>query len=71
MSDRQWWATAGPLLARVLDEQTYPLASRVGAAAGVAHGTAYHPDHAYHFGLERVLDGLARLVAATGRRTPP
>jgi hypothetical protein len=40
-------------------------------AAGAAHGTAYHPEHAYDFGLQRVLDGLACLVEATGRRTRP
>jgi AcrR family transcriptional regulator len=62
MNDEQWWATAGPLLARVLDEQTYPLASRVGTAAGAAHGSAHDPDHAYEFGLQRVLAGLASLI---------
>ncbi|MGW5361485.1 TetR/AcrR family transcriptional regulator [Actinopolymorpha pittospori] len=62
MNDEQWWAAAGPLLARVLDERTYPLASRVGSAAGSAHGSAHDPDHAYRFGLERVLDGLAYLI---------
>ncbi|SNQ49607.1 TetR family transcriptional regulator [Frankia canadensis] len=60
--DARWWARVGPLLARVLDEQSYPLASRVGAAAGEAHGSAHDPDHAYRFGLTRVLDGLATLV---------
>ena len=76
MDDEQWWAAAGPLLARVLDPGTYPLAVRVGAASGAAHGSAHDPDHAYRFGLARVLDGLAHLVEpAQGRvhavRTPP
>jgi AcrR family transcriptional regulator len=62
-TDRQWWRVHGPLLARVLDPATYPTATRVGAAAGAAHGTAYHAEHAYRFGLERVLDGLAILIA--------
>src|ERR1700730_5875331 len=53
--DAEWWATSGPLLARVLDEAAYPIAARVGTAAGAAHGTAYSPGHAYTFGLERVL----------------
>ncbi|HEX4725993.1 MAG TPA: hypothetical protein VH333_26025 [Pseudonocardiaceae bacterium] len=30
--------------------------------AGVAHGAAYSPDHAYDFGLRRVLDGLGALI---------
>ena len=31
-------------------------------AAGASRGSAYDPGHAYHFGLERVLDGLAALI---------
>jgi AcrR family transcriptional regulator len=62
MDDEQWWAVNAPLLARVLDERTYPLASRIGTAAGTAHGSAHDPDHAYRFGLSRVLDGLAVLI---------
>ncbi|MBE3203520.1 MULTISPECIES: TetR/AcrR family transcriptional regulator [Parafrankia] len=60
--DTRWWARVGPLLARVLDEQRYPRASRVGTAAGQAHGSAHDPDHAYRFGLARLLDGLAPLI---------
>ncbi len=37
-------------------------AARVGSAAGVAHGSAYSPGHAYSFGLARVLDGLSALI---------
>jgi AcrR family transcriptional regulator len=62
MSEEQWWAANAPLLARVFDQNKYPTASRVGAAAGTAHGAAYSPDHAYHFGLQRVLDGLGALI---------
>ncbi|MFF5174797.1 TetR/AcrR family transcriptional regulator [Micromonospora sp. NPDC000089] len=65
-SERQWWAANAELLARVLDERAYPTAVRVGSAAGAAHDAAYDPDHAYRFGLERVLDGLAVLVDAAG-----
>jgi AcrR family transcriptional regulator len=62
MDDGQWWAASAPLLARVFDEAAYPTAARVGTAAGAAHGSAYDPGHAYQFGLERVLDGLAALI---------
>ncbi len=62
MDDEQWWAGIAPLLARVLDERAYPLACRVGTAAGTAHRAAHDPDHAYHFGLHRILDGLAVLI---------
>lgn len=54
MTDEQWWAANAPLLAQVLDEDAYPLAVRV--------GSAYDPEHAYHFGLQRLLDGLVALI---------
>lgn len=62
LGDEQWWAASAPVLEQVLDPAVYPVAVRVGAAAGAAHGTAYHPGHAYEFGLRRVLDGLAVLI---------
>ncbi len=64
MTDAQWWAANAELLARVFDPARYPVAARVGAAAGEAHGAAYDPDHAYAFGLARVLDGLAALITS-------
>jgi AcrR family transcriptional regulator len=67
-SDAQWWQEAGPILARYLDPEKYPLAVRVGEAAGQAHGSAHDPDHAYRFGLRRVLDGLAPLIENPGTR---
>ena len=64
--DAGWWAGAGPLLARVLDPDAYPRASRVGTAAGSAHDSAHDPVHAYRFGLARTLDGLAAVIGAPG-----
>lgn len=64
MTDEQWWSVNAPLLERALDPGAYPTAARVGTAAGAAHGGAYSPDHAWQFGLERVLDGLAALIDA-------
>jgi hypothetical protein len=69
-SDEQWWAANAPLLARVLDEQRYPTAVRVGAAAGAAQRAAYSPEHAYEFGLARVLDGLSVLIEGTQASAP-
>jgi AcrR family transcriptional regulator len=65
--DAQWWAVAGPLLERVLDPAAYPRASRVGSAAGEAHGSAADPGHAYRFGLDLVLNGLAAFIAPVAR----
>jgi AcrR family transcriptional regulator len=68
MDDQQWWASAGPLLARVLDPGTYPLATRIGTAAGSQRGSAHNPTQAYDFGLERTLDAITALVE---RSHPP
>jgi AcrR family transcriptional regulator len=62
MDDQQWWRVNEPLLRRVLDPAAYPLAVRVGSAAGARHGSAWDPDHAWAFGLARTLDGLAVLL---------
>jgi AcrR family transcriptional regulator len=62
LTDSQWWEANAELLARVFDAERYPVAARVGAAAGQAHGGAYSPEHAYAFGLGRVLDGLEALI---------
>jgi len=63
MTDDEWWAATAPVLERAIDPSAYPTAARVGTAAGAAHGAAYAPDHVWRFGLERVLDGLAALIA--------
>ena len=44
MTDEQWWARAGPLLARSSTRTRYPPAARVGTAAGAAQGGAYDAD---------------------------
>ncbi|GAA4964832.1 TetR/AcrR family transcriptional regulator [Pseudonocardia tropica] len=61
-TDEQWWAVNAPLLGRVLDPDVFPLAVRVGAAVGAAHGSAWDADRAWEFGLARTLDGFAGLV---------
>jgi AcrR family transcriptional regulator len=60
--DERWWAATGPVLAELLDETRYPRAVRIGGATGAALGAAYEPEHAFEFGLARVLDGLAALI---------
>jgi AcrR family transcriptional regulator len=65
LSEDEWWAAFGPALADVADFSRFPTALRVGPAAGEAHG-AYDPDHAFEFGLARVLDGIEALVRARG-----
>lgn len=62
LTDAQWWAAMAPYLDKVFDPVAYPLASRVGAAAGEEHGAAYDFEHAFEFGLARLLDGVAALI---------
>ncbi len=62
LTDDQWWRAAAPFLAKVLDPARFPTAARVGAAAGEAHGAAHDGEHAFTFGLDRVLDGIETLV---------
>jgi AcrR family transcriptional regulator len=57
-ADAAWWEAAAPLLAELVDPEQYPLASRVGTAAGEAQGGAYDADRAYEFGLKRIIEGL-------------
>ncbi|CAM3189268.1 TetR/AcrR family transcriptional regulator [Nocardioides dubius] len=54
------WPQWGPRLAGYLGDD-FPLAQRVGAAAGEAMGGVGEPSLAWSFGLARVLDGLAAL----------
>jgi AcrR family transcriptional regulator len=71
MSDAQWWAAFAPLLAEVVDSNRFPIASRVGTAAGQAHGSAFDPAHAFEFGLARVLDGIEAFVRSRQRSARP
>jgi AcrR family transcriptional regulator len=64
MTDAQWWEAHAPLLEQVFDAARFPTAARVGAAAGEALQAAYDPEHAFEFGLRRVLDGVGVLVAS-------
>jgi AcrR family transcriptional regulator len=68
VSDEQWWEASAPLLEKVFDAGRYPTAARVGAAAGEAYNAAYSPQHAFEFGLQRVLDGVGAFVDARSRR---
>lgn len=62
LTDARWWAAMAPYLDNVFDPAAFPLASRVGAAAGEQHGAAYDFEHAFEFGLVRLLDGVEALI---------
>ncbi|WP_067890289.1 TetR/AcrR family transcriptional regulator [Actinomadura chibensis] len=64
ISDEQWWEATAPLLETLVDEADYPLGTRVGTAAGQEYNAAVAPARAFEFGLARILDGVAVLIAS-------
>ncbi|WP_235022304.1 TetR/AcrR family transcriptional regulator C-terminal domain-containing protein [Amycolatopsis alkalitolerans] len=62
MTDAQWWEKTAPALAKVFDAARFPVAARVGQAAGEEHQAAHRPEHEYAFGVERLIEGIAALV---------
>jgi len=60
---QQWWEREGVRLAALDLAGRFPLAERIGTAAGAARGAAANAEAAYRFGLGLILDGVA---AATG-----
>ncbi|NUT09445.1 MAG: TetR/AcrR family transcriptional regulator [Nonomuraea sp.] len=62
LTDMEWWAAHAPFLSRISDATRFPTAARVGQSAGEALQAAYSPEHAFEFGLQRVLDGVQVLV---------
>jgi AcrR family transcriptional regulator len=62
VTDLEWWIAIAPTLARLSEGKELPVASRVGQAAGMAHQAASNPVHAFSFGLERILGGVAMLL---------
>ncbi|MEV6288663.1 TetR/AcrR family transcriptional regulator [Kribbella sp. NPDC051770] len=63
ITDKDWWLAHEPLLEKIGDAQKFPLASRVGTAVGEEFDAAYDSEHGFAFGLDRVLDGIAALLA--------
>ncbi|GLW63336.1 TetR family transcriptional regulator [Actinomadura rubrobrunea] len=62
MTDEQWWQATAPVLQKHADFRRYPLADRVGTSAAREYGGAVGPEHAFEFGLRRVLDGVEVLI---------
>ena len=56
------------LLEQVIDAARFPIASRVGSAAGEEYEAPSFPDASFAFGLERVLDGIEVLVNRGSRQ---
>ena len=69
MGDEEWWAAVGPRLSATIDAERFPLATRVGTTTGQAYQAVSDPEHAFAFGLARLLDGVDVLVR--NRRSDP
>ncbi|WP_433934383.1 TetR/AcrR family transcriptional regulator [Sorangium cellulosum] len=63
MTDVEWWVATAPLLDKVIDAKRFPVATRVGQSAGHAYQGASSPEHAFRFGLERILDAVSLLIS--------
>jgi len=61
-TDDEWWLSVAPTLEQVLDVERYAVAIRVGTASTEQYRGLHDPTHAFDFGLERVLDGIAVLI---------
>ena len=52
------------MLHQYLPPDRFPLAVRVGSAVAEANNGAHDPDHAFSFGLQRLLDGIEGFLRA-------
>lgn len=66
VTEDQWWAATQPYVAEVFDADRFPTAARVGPVAGAELQAAYDPRRSFDFGLEVLLDGVAKLVSDPG-----
>ena len=62
MTDKEWWLAHVPHLDKIGDTRNFPLASRVGTAVGNEFDAPHDSDHAFEYGLQRLLDGVSALV---------
>ena len=58
MTESQWWEANYETLNEVMAGSSYPLAGRVGAAAGEAYQAASDPASELDYGLARIIDGV-------------
>ncbi|WP_299743265.1 TetR/AcrR family transcriptional regulator C-terminal domain-containing protein [Devosia sp.] len=63
LDDSEWWLEAMPVLERVYDPRRFPLIVRVGTAANAERDEEFWGQEIFEFGLERILDGIASVIA--------
>ncbi len=64
-SELEWWEANAETLGDLMAHRDYPIAGRVGSAAGEAYQAASDPARALECGLARIIDGI---LAHLGRR---
>jgi AcrR family transcriptional regulator len=64
MTDAEWWVIQAPLMDKIIDPRRFPVATRVGTAAGEEYQAASNPEYALTFGIDRILAGIADLIRA-------
>jgi AcrR family transcriptional regulator len=67
MTEAEWWVAHAPVMEKIVDPTLFPVATRVGTSAGQAYGGASSPEYAFRFGLDRIVAGIAELIAHTNR----
>lgn len=58
LTELEWWNANAAALGEVMAGRDYPLAGRVGQAAGEAYQAASDPEREFAFGLARIIDGV-------------
>lgn len=69
ITDAQWWEINAPILERLMPAERYPISGRVGLAAGEQYNAASDPAFSFEFGLQRILDGVERLIENSRTRS--
>lgn len=69
-SDLEWWSAHSAHLARLVRTEQFPLAVRVGAAAGAAYEGPTDSTRSFEFGLERLISGIALYVEDKATSVP-
>lgn len=57
-TELEWWQSNASALAQAMAGREFPLASRVGQAAGELYQAATDPDRQFRFALSRTVTGL-------------
>ena len=65
-TELEWWAANADALGEVMAGREFPLAARVGMAAGELYQAATDPDRQFRFGLDRIIDGLLAHLERSG-----